>query len=137
MPSGIIPKSDCPVFVCVDPATTEAQYSDYTAIGAFTFTPKNDLLVLDMRRERMPVAKLTPSILQMASKWQAQWVVFESTGFQTAVVNECRKTPGMPPVREYKPAGKSKLVRSDPDDHPRGERENPFTLERIMGKGIC
>lgn len=111
---GLIGKIQCPVFVSVDPACSEDQQADFTAIGVFAVTPWNDLIVLDMVRERLPLEGISKRVLEVCHKWKAGWVSFEATGFQMAVVNQARQTKGMPPVREMSHEGKGKLVRATP-----------------------
>lgn len=111
---GLAPKTLCPIYVTVDPACSEDQQADYTAIGVFGVTPWNDLMILDMVRERLPIEQIIPRVLEVCRKWNAGWCSFEATGFQLALVNQARRTPGMPPVRELSHEGKGKLVRATP-----------------------
>ena len=104
----------CPRFAVVDPAASEKQAADFTAIGVFARTPTNDLLVLDMVRERLGVDRIVPRLLEVCRAWRPEWVGMESTGFQVAVANAARRTPGMPAVRDLSHQGKGKLVRATP-----------------------
>jgi predicted phage terminase large subunit-like protein len=55
-----------------------------------------------------------PELARACSRWRPWWVALEANGFQVFVAEEARNTPGMPPVREIEPEGKSKLVRAQP-----------------------
>lgn len=111
---GLTPKTLCPVFVTVDPACSTETAADYTAIGVFMVSPWNDLCVLDMVSERLPIEGIIKRVLEVSQKWKAQWASFEATGFQIALVNAARRVPGMPPVRELSHQGREKFVRATP-----------------------
>jgi len=107
-------KSDCPIFATCDPAASEHEAADHTAIGVWTVTPANDLLLLEMVRGRFGVAGIVPELLRICQRWQPGWIAVESTGFQVSIVHEARRTPGIAPVREISHEGKGKLVRATP-----------------------
>ncbi len=107
-------EEQCSRFVIVDPAASEKQSADYTAIGSFARTPLNDLLVLGMVRERLGVERIVPRTLEVAREHRASWIGVEASGFQVSLVNAARRTPGMPAVRELSHKGKGKLVRATP-----------------------
>ncbi|HEX7765790.1 MAG TPA: terminase family protein, partial [Nitrospira sp.] len=65
---GPVGKLQCPVFMTVDPAANEKRAADYTAIGVFAQTPWNDLLVLDMIRERLPLEGIAKKMLEVSQK---------------------------------------------------------------------
>jgi predicted phage terminase large subunit-like protein len=104
----------CPRFSIIDPAASEKQAADFTAIGTFATTPKNELLVVGMVRERLGVERIVPRALQVCREHGCSWVGVESSGFQVSIVNNARRTPGMPAVRELQHKGKGKLVRATP-----------------------
>ncbi len=105
-------KSDCQVYVTCDPAASEKQSADYTAIGVWAISPENDLLLLEVVRGRFGVEGIVPELLNTCRRWQPGWVSVEANGFQVAIVKEARKKRGMPPVRELSHEGKGKLVRA-------------------------
>lgn len=104
----------CPRFVIVDPAASERETADYTAIGVFAQTPTNDLLCLDMVRERLGIDRIVPKLLDVCQRWRPEWVGMEATGFQVALCRQAQKTVGIPAVRELSHDGKGKLVRATP-----------------------
>jgi predicted phage terminase large subunit-like protein len=101
-------------FIVVDPAASEKETADFTAIGTFVVTPDNDLLVLDMVRERMGLEAIVPRLKQLCDRYTPRYVVFEASGFQQALVAQARRLPGMPAVKEVLPQGKGKLPRATP-----------------------
>ena len=112
-PEGV-PVSSCWNFCIVDPACTEKETSDYTAILTCAVTQSRDLLILDVVRERLAIDRIAPEIAAVCERWKPYWVGIESNGFQVAIVNAARRQPGMPPVKELEPEGKGKLVRATP-----------------------
>jgi predicted phage terminase large subunit-like protein len=101
-------------FIVLDPAASEKETSDYTAIGVFGVCPGNHLLVLDMVRERLPLEQIVPRLRGLCEHYTPAFVSLESTGFQVALVKEARRWEGMPAIREVQPEGKGKLVRATP-----------------------
>lgn len=116
LPTGRSPqrKAGSTIFVTLDPAATEKEANDYTAMGVFAITSANDLLVLDMIRERLGVEKIVPRLDEVCRQWNPKFVSVESLSFQAAIVAEARKRVGMPPVAELSPMNKSKLSRATP-----------------------
>jgi predicted phage terminase large subunit-like protein len=111
---GAIHKSSCTVLGSVDPAASEKQSADYTAMLAGALTPLGDLLLLESEKERMTPDKIPPAMLRFARRHGIEFYTFEDSGFQIAVVLEARKLNGMPPIREVAPRGKGKVVRATP-----------------------
>ena len=112
-PEAVI-SGHCSVFVTVDLAASEKTAADYTVFGAFAVTPRRDLLVLDIRRQRLAVDRIVPDLLTFCQRWKPLWVGVEAAGFQVAIVVQAQQTPGLPPVRGLLPEGKGKLVRATP-----------------------
>jgi predicted phage terminase large subunit-like protein len=86
-----VARKHCRYFVIVDLAFTLKKENDYTAIGAFAVTPSQDLLVLDVHRERMEGPDIEPAIISMARKWKASYIGVESAQAQLLVVQSLRK----------------------------------------------
>lgn len=106
---------DCLVVAGVDPASSEKQKADFTAIVIMAFTPDGDGLVLDVIRDRANPAAIPGLLARAAKRWPVRYFVFEADGFQTAVVAIARRDyPDLPPIREVRHAGKGKLVRATP-----------------------
>lgn len=107
-------KHTCQYFASVDPAASEKQAADFTAIVVGCLTPEQDLLILDVVNERLNPDKIPPRMLEVARKWDIEFYSFEDTGFQVAISSQARRLPGMPPIRESLPHGRGKVVRATP-----------------------
>jgi len=111
---ALLEATACQRFIVVDPAASEGQQADYSAFGVFATTPQNELLVLHVERARCGVDQIVPRLASLCREWRPSWVGLEANGFQVAVVNQARRTTGIPSVRELTPRGKGKLVRATP-----------------------
>lgn len=107
-------KALCTIYAVVDPAATEHERADPTAIGAFAVSPHNEVIVLEVGAEHCGIDGFVPFLRRFTNRWNPVWVSVEANGFQTALVREARRTPGLPPIRELEPRGKTKLVRATP-----------------------
>lgn len=104
---------DCLIVGGVDPASSEKQKADFTVICVMAITPDGEGLILDVIRERANPAGIPAMLNFAARKWPVRYFVFESDGFQTAVVSLARRDyPELPPIREVRHNGKGKLVRA-------------------------
>ena len=106
-------KDDCIVFVTCDPAASEKETADHTAILVWAVSPVQDLLLLHVVNERLDIDQIVPTLALVCKDWSPAFVVFENTGFQLALVRDARRKLGLP-VREYDPRGKGKLPRATP-----------------------
>ncbi len=97
-PAGV-PYLHCQRFTIVDPAASERDTADYTAIGTFAITPGRDLLLIDMVREHLSIDTIVPTLARVCERFKPGWVGIESIGFQAAIVSQARGFPQMPPVR--------------------------------------
>jgi predicted phage terminase large subunit-like protein len=109
-----IAEAACWKFCTVDPACTEKETSDFTAIATFAVTPNRDLLILDVIRKRLAIDRIAPEIAEACRRWRPQWMGIEATGFQVAILEAARRQPGVPSVMPLEPEGKGKLVRATP-----------------------
>lgn len=133
--------------VVVDPAASEEQTSDYSAIGVFTVVPGNRLLVEEVVRERIPLEGILPRLAGVCARHNPSFVAMEANGFQVFLAKEAKKMETMPAIREVKPEGKGKLVRATPAIIraeagqvflPAGEPPwlNPFVEELVAFTGL-
>lgn len=104
----------CWNFGICDPAATEDEVNDPTAIGMFAVTPDRDLIVLEVVREWLAIDRIVPRIADLCDDYAPLWVGIEDTGFQVAVVNAARRHARIPAVKGLSPEGKGKLVRATP-----------------------
>jgi predicted phage terminase large subunit-like protein len=101
-------------FCTLDPAATEKETSDYTAIEVFTVTDQRELLIRDVIREHLPIDAIIPRLWQVCQAWHPFYVGIEGAGAFMALVKEARKTHGIPTVKLLDTMNKSKLVRATP-----------------------
>jgi predicted phage terminase large subunit-like protein len=106
--------SDCTFMAAVDPASSMKDNADYTAIVTGALTPQNDLLLIDVFRDRISIEEIPKKMLEIAQRYPIQWYVFEDNGFQIAVVQAARRISGMIPIREVSHRGRDKVVRATP-----------------------
>jgi predicted phage terminase large subunit-like protein len=112
-----LPLADCDVFAVMDPSTGKAAAAgggDYNAIGVAALTPAQDLLILDVSRKRLPTSQVVGELARVCRRWRPWFVAVEANGFQVFVAAAAADTPGVAPVREVTPEGKSKLARAQP-----------------------
>lgn len=109
-----MPKSSCTVFAAVDPAASEKETADQTAIVVGCLTPQGDLLILEVVAERLTPDQIPKRLQQVARVHGVEWYAVEDTGFQIAVIQHARRLEGMPSIRELSPDGRGKVVRATP-----------------------
>lgn len=81
---------DCRRFLTVDLAFSLKKEADYTVISAWAVTPQQDLIWLDMHRERMEAHVLNPSIRAMSERHGADYVGIEKVLGQSLIVHGAR-----------------------------------------------
>lgn len=96
-------------FATVDLAVSLKEMADYTVIASCHVTPENELLVLDVHRERMEGPDQLPAIRRALDRWRLGVAWIERTGYQLALIQAALRQ-GMP-VRELH-ADRDKLARS-------------------------
>jgi predicted phage terminase large subunit-like protein len=78
-------------FATVDLATSTKEQADYTAMTIVAKTPKNNLLVLDVVRQRLQAPDIIPMIKDKVREHDLQYVGIEKVGFQLALIQIARK----------------------------------------------
>jgi predicted phage terminase large subunit-like protein len=109
--SGSCRRSDLAISVFVDPAVSTKQTADYTAMAVVGFTPDNQLILLEMVRERMEGPDIIPASARLMTKWGAGLIGIESVGYQLTLIQEARRA-GLP-VKKLRPVT-DKLARAFP-----------------------
>jgi len=99
--------------ITVDPASTEGDQYDYTAIGVFAVSPSNEIFILEVIREQMNLEEIVPRIGKLAIDYNAMFVGIEDVAFQRGIIREGQRTLNVP-VERLPTEGKSKLVRATP-----------------------
>jgi len=77
----------CYEFVTVDPAFSEKETADYTALGLWAVTPWSDLLLLDVARIRFDVENLPAAIQRYWELWKPKDIRIEAKAYGTRVIN--------------------------------------------------
>lgn len=128
-----IPVEKCFNFITCDPASTSGDQFDYTAIGVFAVTPTNEILVLEVVRERMNLEDIVPRIGRLAADYGAMFVGIEDIAFQRGIIREGQRSLGVP-VERLPTEGKSKLVRATPAIIRASEGQYFIPLDEPQGK---
>ena len=84
-------KDSCLRFATVDLASSISQTSDYTVILTYAHTPQNEILVLDVLRQRLAPEHHKNLIATQVAKWNLTLVGIEQVGYQAILVNEMSK----------------------------------------------
>ena len=71
---------DCWIFQTCDPAASTRESADYFALATWAVTPENDLLLLDMFRERLEGPDQPALFKQLNDLWNPQFQAVESAG---------------------------------------------------------
>jgi predicted phage terminase large subunit-like protein len=80
-------RGHCYRFVTCDPAFSEKETADFTALGLWGVTPWMDLLLLDVARIRFDVENLPAAIHRHFELWKPNDIRIESKAFGTRVIN--------------------------------------------------
>ncbi len=104
----------CWTFIVCDPAASEKDAADHTAIGAFLVTPDFDLCVLEVVREKLDIDAIVPRIADLCKAYDPTWVGIESVGFQMGILRQAQRHEDIPACKPFEPEGKGKLVRATP-----------------------
>ena len=95
----------------VDLATTTKETSDYTVVCIVGITPDNDILVLDMIRERLEAPDIIPLLKKTMIQHELDYIGVERAGFQIALIQLARRE-GIA-IKELK-ADRDKITRAMP-----------------------
>jgi predicted phage terminase large subunit-like protein len=106
-----VAKKHCRRFGVVDLAWTLKKENDYFACLACAVTPQQDLLLLDLHRERLEGPDIVPAIERMIRKWDLNYIGVEDAQAQLMVIQHLRKRGHT--VRALR-AEKDKLSRAIP-----------------------
>lgn len=104
-------KSGCSIFAVMDLASSTKETADYTVVLVFALTPDNDVLVLEIIRERFEGAEHINLLKRIFTRWKPVVIGIESVQYQIALVQSAMRE-GLP-VKQLK-ADKDKVTRSLP-----------------------
>lgn len=112
-------------FLVCDPALTEDEESDYTAIGAFAIVRQRPslLLLLDLYREQIDGDQVLGALDRMRSLWKPAYTALETVHFQKVLFQQAKKKGWA--IREVSTALDA-LVRIDKDKVARTYAAAPF-----------
>ena len=79
-------KSDCHIYATIDLAVTTNESSDYTAAVIFAVTKTNEILILDVRREKIEGAEHLNFLHSIFNRWKPQLIGIESVQYQISLV---------------------------------------------------
>lgn len=100
------------IFQTVDLAYTTKATSDYTVISTFGVDEHNDILCLDVFREKFSGADHLDALRAQNAKWHPSFIYIEVVAAQRALYDQAVRA-GLP-VREFSPSGSDKVARFMP-----------------------
>ena len=78
-------------FATVDLATSTKEQADYTVMAICAKTPKNNLLVMDLVRDRIQAPDIVPIIKDKVREHDLKYVGIERVGYQLALIQIARR----------------------------------------------
>lgn len=91
----IVPKNQCVKFSTIDLAVSVKTSADYTVIGTFAKTPLNDLITLDITKQRLEGPDQLPMLQSIWMQYRPSQMHIESVGYQLALIQQARRA-GLP-----------------------------------------
>lgn len=82
------PLSQCRRFVTIDTATSTRGTADYTVASAWAVPPDGTLILLDVRRDRVPEHRQIELARPLAQRWRVDCVYVEATMAGTRLVRD-------------------------------------------------
>jgi len=102
-------KNHCSIFGTVDLAVSSKQTADYTVIAIWALTNENDLLLIDLVRDRFDNPSQQKQIELLHQRYRPDYFRIESVGYQLALIQQLL-VRGVP-CEEYRPV-KDKVSRA-------------------------
>lgn len=81
-----IPKADTWRFATVDLAASTKESADYTVISVWDVSRNNDLILVDMIRDRFEAPDITPELQKMYDKYRPGYIGVEKNGLGLPIV---------------------------------------------------
>lgn len=107
----LIPKDELSIFTTVDLATSTNENADYTVIMTCAKTKDDDLIVLDVIRQRLEAPDIIPALKNNLDNYNPAFIAIEKAGFQLSLIQIAMRE-GLP-VKELK-ADRDKVARALP-----------------------
>lgn len=79
------------IYTFIDPAISQKQEADYTAIVTIGITNRNDIYILDIFREKVEPDELIENVLRIADEWKPNTIWIETVQFQKMLALELKK----------------------------------------------
>lgn len=99
----------CSIFATIDLAIKTSERSDFTVAIVFAVSPKKDVFILDVIREKFDTTDHLNFIRSIFSRWRPILIGIESVQYQFTLIQNARKM-GLP-IKELK-ADRDKIARS-------------------------
>lgn len=111
----LVHRRDCFVVASGDLAGGTSEGAAYTCYPFAAVTPRGQVLILDVIRERLAVEHVIPRLADACLAWRPLWVALEDAFLQSAYLREAAGTFGIPSIERCDPGRVgSKLVRATP-----------------------
>ena len=91
LPNEEVYEDELSKFATVDLATSTKEQADYTVMAICARTPSNNLLVMDLVRQRLQAPDIIPMIKDKVREHDLSYVGIEKVGFQLALIQIARK----------------------------------------------
>jgi predicted phage terminase large subunit-like protein len=111
VPARKVAARHCRRFGTVDLAVSTRTSADYTVLAAWAATPQEDLVLLDLQRERLEEPDAIRQAAAFARRNRLDYLVVESNGMQLGIVQTLRRPPYGLAIRAV-PNDRDKLTRS-------------------------
>lgn len=102
---------NCRRFITIDTANKDKISSDFSVIAEFLVTPKNDLILYNLHRERYNWDILVKKCITVSRQFNPEYMGIENLGIGIALANEL-VNKGLA-IRRLEPMGKSKQNRAN------------------------
>lgn len=93
----IVKESKLWKFITVDLAAGDKETSDFTVIACWGVTPRSDLILLELQRERLQAPDKIPAMKAMRQRHKADYIAIEKAGYQLDTIQNARAA-GLPVV---------------------------------------
>jgi len=104
-----VKQSLCFIFQTIDTSLKDKNDNAFTVMATWALTPNNNLLLLDIFRERLQVPDLYPNLIKQRLKWNPQMQYVEDKASGTGLIQKCKRKGK--PVRPIQ-ADNSKEIRA-------------------------
>ena len=91
----VISKSSCRTIQTCDPAATEKESSDYFVLGTWAVSPANDLILLNIFREKAETTKHAQIMQTQFERWNPEFQGVENRTYGLNIIQTCVKA-GLP-----------------------------------------